>query len=161
MIAMTGVFLQGYAFWALLTRSLVSPVMWPSRPFLYAAVWILYILGYRILNATLTSEFLRKTQWEADETAAQVIQRTLHPDALEERPGYEMEAFYHPFRAVGGDYFDVINLPGNRTLFALADVSGKGIAAALLASNIQALVRSLAVTEPDLPTTCQPDESAP
>jgi hypothetical protein len=50
---------------------------------------------------------------------------------------------------VGGDYFDVIDLPGNRTLFALADVSGKGMAAALLASNIQALVRGIASTEPD------------
>jgi serine phosphatase RsbU (regulator of sigma subunit) len=37
-----------------------------------------------------------------------------------------MEVFYEPFRAVGGDYFDVIELPGNRTLFAIADVSGKG-----------------------------------
>ena len=63
MITMTGVFLQGYAFWALLTRSLVWPVMWPSRPFLYAAVWILYMLGHRILNAMLTAEFLRKTQF--------------------------------------------------------------------------------------------------
>ena len=152
MITRAGVFLQGYAFWALLTRSLVWPVIWPSRPFVYATAWILYMLGHRILNAMLTSEFLRKTQLEADETAAQGIQRTLHPDAIEERPGYQIEAFYQPFRAVGGDYFDVIDLPGNRTLFALADVSGKGIAAALLASNIQALVRSLAVTEPDVVT---------
>jgi sigma-B regulation protein RsbU (phosphoserine phosphatase) len=60
-----------------------------------------------------------------------------------------METFYKPFRAVGGDYFDVIDLPGNRTLFALADVSGKGMPAALLASNIQALVRSIAATEPN------------
>ena len=152
MITMTGVFLQGYAFWALLTRSLVWPVMWPSRPLLYATVWILYMLGHRILNAMLTAEFLRKTQLEADETAAQGIQRTLHPDALEQRPGYQMEAFYRPFRAVGGDYFDVIDLPENRTLFALADVSGKGMAAALLASNIQALVRSVAVAEADVVT---------
>jgi sigma-B regulation protein RsbU (phosphoserine phosphatase) len=48
---------------------------------------------------------------------------------------------------VGGDYFDVIELPANRTLFALADVSGKGISAALLAANIQALVRSVASVE--------------
>ena len=57
-----------------------------------------------------------------------------------------------PFRAVGGDYFDVIDLPDNRTLFALADVSGKGTAAALLASNIQALVRSIAGAEADVLT---------
>ena len=58
-----------------------------------------------------------------------------------------MQAFYKPLREVGGDYFDVIELPANRTLFALADVSGKGIPAALRAANIQALVRSIASVE--------------
>ena len=48
---------------------------------------------------------------------------------------------------MGGDYFDVIKLPVKRTLFALADVSGKGIPAALLAANIQALVRTIASVE--------------
>jgi sigma-B regulation protein RsbU (phosphoserine phosphatase) len=48
---------------------------------------------------------------------------------------------------VGGDYFDVIELPGAWTLFAMADVSGKGMPAALLASNIQTLVRSIATIE--------------
>jgi sigma-B regulation protein RsbU (phosphoserine phosphatase) len=51
----------------------------------------------------------------------------------------------------GGDYFDVVDLPGNRTLFVVADVSGKGMAAALLAANIQALVRSLSTMAPDVP----------
>jgi sigma-B regulation protein RsbU (phosphoserine phosphatase) len=59
-------------------------------------------------------------------------------------PGYKVETFYKPFREVGGDYFDVIELAGNRTLFAVADVSGKGMPAALLAANIQALVRIIA-----------------
>jgi sigma-B regulation protein RsbU (phosphoserine phosphatase) len=75
------------------------------------------------------------------------IQQTLQPRKLEQLPGYEVEAFYKPLREVGGDYFDVIELPANRTLFALADVSGKGIPAALLAANIQALVRSIASVE--------------
>ena len=60
-----------------------------------------------------------------------------------------METFYKPFREVGGDYFDVIELAGKRTLFAVADVSGKGMPAALLAANIQALVRSIANVEAD------------
>jgi sigma-B regulation protein RsbU (phosphoserine phosphatase) len=60
-----------------------------------------------------------------------------------------VEAFYKPFRDVGGDYFDLIELAGNRTLFAVADVSGKGMPAALLAANIQALVRSIAHVEAD------------
>ena len=44
-----------------------------------------------------------------------------------------------------------MDLPGNRTLFAVADVSGKGMPAALLAANIQALVRSLSTTAADVP----------
>lgn len=96
------------------------------------------------MHGLVTSEIVRKTQLEADQIAAQQIQKTLQPEKLQELLGYEMEVFYEPFRAVGGDYFDVIDLPGNRTLFAVADVSGKGMAAALLAANIQALVRSLA-----------------
>jgi serine phosphatase RsbU (regulator of sigma subunit) len=58
--------------------------------------------------------------------------------------------FYQPFREVGGDYFDVIALSGSRTMFVVADVSGKGVSAALLSANIQALVRSRAIGEPDL-----------
>jgi sigma-B regulation protein RsbU (phosphoserine phosphatase) len=95
----------------------------------------------------LTSEFVRKTQLEADQIAARQIQQTLIPQKLPEIRGYQVETFYKPFREVGGDYFDVIELPGNQTLFAVADVSGKGMPAALLAANIQALVRSIATVE--------------
>jgi sigma-B regulation protein RsbU (phosphoserine phosphatase) len=65
-------------------------------------------------------------------------------------PGYKVETFYKPLRDVSGDYFDVIELAGQRTLFAVADVSGKGMPAALLAANIQALVRSGANFETDI-----------
>jgi len=150
MVTMTGVFLQGYAFWALLTRSLIWPIIWPSRPLLYVVAWVIYMIGHRLVNTMLTAEFLRKTELESDQIAAQRIQRTLQPDSLDQRPGYQMEAYYRPFRAVGGDYFDVIDVAENQTLFALADVSGKGTPAALLASNIQALVRSMSSTEADV-----------
>ena len=150
-VTMTGLVLQGYAFWALFSRSLVWPLSWPSGPALYVSVCVLYMLGYWITNVMLTSEFVRKTQLESDLMAAQQIQRTLQPDKIEQLSGYQLKSYYKPFRGVGGDYFDVIDLGGNRTLFALADVSGKGMPAALLASNIQALVRSIAETEPDLP----------
>jgi phosphoserine phosphatase RsbU/P len=66
-----------------------------------------------------------------------------------------VETFYKPFREVGGDYFDIITLPSNQTLLVLADVSGKGDSAALLAANIQALVRSIASSEEDPLTFAQ------
>jgi sigma-B regulation protein RsbU (phosphoserine phosphatase) len=60
-----------------------------------------------------------------------------------ELTGYQLETFYSPLRGVGGDYIDVIEMPNDRTHFAIANVSGKGMPAALLAANIQALVRSI------------------
>lgn len=144
-VTMAGILIQGYAVYALWTRSLIWPVIWPRGPLLLlAAASLIYLVGNCLMNGMLTSEFVRKTQLESDQIAARQIQQTLHPEKLEQWPGYQMDSFYLPFRAVGGDYFDVIGLPGNRTLFAVADVSGKGMAAALLAANIQALVRSIA-----------------
>jgi serine phosphatase RsbU (regulator of sigma subunit) len=148
LITRVAILVQGYAIWAGFSRSLIWPLMWPrSQYLLFIFVCLLYLLGDRVMNAMLTSELVRKTQLEADQIAAQQIQKTLHPEKLEELAGCEMEVFYQPYRAVGGDYFDVIELPGNRTLLAVADVSGKGMAAALLAANIQALVRSLVNAE--------------
>jgi sigma-B regulation protein RsbU (phosphoserine phosphatase) len=147
LITWAGILMQGYAIYSLWTRSLVWPVMWPKGILLYGSVWLLYVIGAGLMNGMLTSEFVRKTQLEADQIAARQIQQTLHPEKLDQLPGYEVETFYKPFRDVGGDYFDVIELAGNRTLFAVADVSGKGMPAALLAANIQALVRSIANVE--------------
>jgi sigma-B regulation protein RsbU (phosphoserine phosphatase) len=145
--------LQGYPFYFALmwawSPTWVSPyfLMLPRRPAAIVLVILVYYVGRWLQNGLLTSEFVRKTQLEADQIAARQIQQTLQPGKLEELPGYELEALYKPLREVGGDYFDVIQLPAKRTLFALADVSGKGIPAALLAANIQALVRSIASVE--------------
>ncbi|HYB62376.1 MAG TPA: PP2C family protein-serine/threonine phosphatase [Methylomirabilota bacterium] len=146
--------LQGYAFYFMLMWAFRLPewlslylLVLPRRPVSYVLVFLLFYTGRWIQNGMLTSEFVRKTQLETDQIAARQIQQTLQPGKLEELPGYEVETFYKPLREVGGDYFDVIELPANRTLFALADVSGKGVPAALLAANIQALVRSIANVE--------------
>ena len=128
---------------------LVFAVIGPrTRPFMLLAL-LIYMTGLFLMNGTLTSEFVRKTQLEADQIAAQQIQQTLHPQNVEQLSGYQLDTFYKPLRSVGGDYFDVIALPNNQTLFAVADVSGKGMPAALLAANIQALVRSISSVTPD------------
>ena len=53
------------------------------------------------------------------------------------------KSFYHPHYEVGGDYYDVIQLSGNEVGFCIADVSGKGMSAAILMSNFQANLRAL------------------
>ena len=145
--------LQGYPFYFALMWAWSPPwlspyfLIPPKRPLAFVLAILVYYVGRWLQNGLLTSEFVRKTQLEADQIAARQIQQTLQPGKLEELPGYELETLYKPLREVGGDYFDVIELPAKRTLFALADVSGKGIPAALRAANIQALVRSIASVE--------------
>ena len=151
MVTMLGMGLQAYAIWAGVTRSLVWPVMWPTGIILYPTILVIYYVGYCLQNAMLALELVRKSHLESEQLAARRIQETLQPTSLAPLSGYEVDAFYKPFREVGGDYFDVIDLPGERTLFAVADVSGKGMPAALLAANIQALVRSLSTAVPDVP----------
>ncbi len=144
-----GILVQGYAIYAGVTRSLIWPIMWPHGLELIASVWLVYVAGGLLINGMLTSELLRKTQLESDLSAARRIQETLHPAAPVAVRGYDIQSLYTPFRYVGGDYFDVVELPDDRTLFAMADVAGKGMPAALLAANVQALVRGIAATDPN------------
>ena len=144
-----GILIQGFAIYAGFTRSLIWPLIWPRLAVLVPTVLLIYYIGYWLQNAMLTSEFIRKTQLESDQIAARQIQQALQPTRIEQPIGYDIETWYQPLRAVGGDYFDIISLPRDRTLFAVADVSGKGMAAALLSANIQALVRSLSAAHDD------------
>jgi len=151
-----GIALQGYTVYCVLTWVLGVPkallgymLVLPKSPLGYLVAGLLYVIGTYVMNGMLASELVRKAQLEADQIAAQQIQQTLHPQNLEEWQDYKIETYYKPYREVGGDYFDVIELSNNRTLFAVADVSGKGMPAALLAANIQALVRSIANVQPD------------
>jgi hypothetical protein len=137
-----------YANWLTVFKA-QEPVYHPGDVIHFCVPFALFLIGLILINWALTSEFVRKMQLESDQMAAQQIQQTLHAQNPEPLLGYELQTFYKPFRDVGGDYYDVIELPNNRTLFAVADVSGKGIPAALLAANIQALVRSIASIDAD------------
>jgi sigma-B regulation protein RsbU (phosphoserine phosphatase) len=71
------------------------------------------------------------------ELAAQ-MQAMLFPSTLPSNEHYEVHATYLPHTEVGGDYYDFIPVSGHEFVFCMADVSGKGIPAALLMSNFQA-----------------------
>ena len=156
MATMAGIVLQAYPLYVLIEWSADLPkwlypylLVFPKARLSYLALLLIYCAGYCVVNGMVTSEFLRKTQLEADQIAARQIQQTLQPQQPDPIPGYALETIYLPFREVSGDYFDVIPLSASQSLFALADVSGKGMPAALLAANIQALVRSIASTTTD------------
>jgi sigma-B regulation protein RsbU (phosphoserine phosphatase) len=85
-----------------------------------------------------------------DQRAARRIQARLLPSNLPAVPGLELAAYYAPYREVGGDYYDAVALGDTRVLVTVADVSGKGTAAALLTANFQALLHFSQEREPRL-----------
>jgi uncharacterized protein YndB with AHSA1/START domain len=84
----------------------------------------------------------RKQAQEYEE--AREIQQGLMPKQIPQIPGVEISGSWRPARIVGGDYFDVFSFSERRVGLCIADVSGKGMPAALLMSNLQAVVKALA-----------------
>ncbi|GGL06076.1 hypothetical protein Sme01_55920 [Sphaerisporangium melleum] len=85
------------------------------------------------------------------ERLARTLQRTLLPPALPQVPGLRAAAAYHPVSAdeIGGDFYDLFPLDGNRWGFFLGDVCGKGADAAALTSLVRYTLRAAAVYDPD------------
>lgn len=94
-------------------------------------------------NARLHREAVEKEKMAREVELAASIQRTILPEEIPATPGLEMAGGNRPTRQVGGDYFDVFPLPDGSTAFCLADVSGKGIPAALLVSTVHACLHLL------------------
>jgi len=81
---------------------------------------------------------------------AQKIQTQLMPDIPEHIDGIELAIHYKPAMWVGGDYFDLWQLTDDKLIFAVGDVSGKGLAAAMVMSNLQAALRMALSADSDL-----------
>ena len=94
--------------------------------------------GVAIENAHLHQEALEARQLQAEMEEARKIQVNLIPDMLPDIPGYQVAGHYEPRGPVGGDYYDCIALPTGRWGLAIADVSGKGMQAALLMATLRA-----------------------
>ncbi len=81
------------------------------------------------------------------------MQQKLIPDnkTMPGNSSIVVKGFYYPHYEVGGDYYDCIKLSETKTGFCIADVSGKGISAAILMSNFQASLRALFTADIELP----------
>ena len=93
-----------------------------------------------IETARLHREAIEKERIERELELAAAIQREILPHSLPEVPGLQLAAANFPTRQVGGDYYDFFPLSGGRLGFLVADVSGKGVPAALLVSTVHAAV---------------------
>ena len=92
----------------------------------------------------------RDLQWarvQQDLDAARNIQRSLLPKCMPHIPGFSIEGRSSACYEVGGDYMDAVVLPDGTQLFVVADVAGKGLASAIVATGFRSAFRSLA-TQP-------------
>jgi sigma-B regulation protein RsbU (phosphoserine phosphatase) len=105
-----------------------------------SSIIIVAIENIRLFNESLRQEALKKEL----ELAAK-MQQMLIPDnsQMPKNPRLVVNGFYYPHYEVGGDYYDCIKLSETKTGFCIADVSGKGMSAAILMSNFQASLRAL------------------
>jgi predicted permease len=94
-----------------------------------------------IENARLTHRVVEQETLRRDIALAADVQRRLLPEAPPRAEGVEFAAASVPARRIGGDYYDFVELGGGRIGIALADVSGKGVPAALIMSVVQASLR--------------------
>ena len=117
----------------------VSPII-KHLPFIQTLTNIIVVA---IENKKLAKENIRQAAVRKELELASEMQNMLFPTKLPSNDKLEIDARYMPHQQVGGDYYDFIVLNENEVAFCVADVSGKGVAAALLMSNFQANLRIL------------------
>lgn len=101
------------------------------------------IVAVAIENKRLFKRQLEQSRMKREMELASEMQMMLVPNALPSDMDYELASIYKPQIGIGGDYFDYIELDDARFAFCVADISGKGVAAALLMANFQASLHSL------------------
>ncbi len=101
------------------------------------------VITVSIENKRLFRENLNRAGMKREMELASEMQNMLFPSQLPHNERIEMAAYHKPHQDVGGDYYDFIELSENEIAFCMADVSGKGVSAALLMSNFQANLRAL------------------
>ncbi len=108
------------------------------------------IIVVAVENKKLARKQLQQEAFRKELEIASDVQQFLFPERLPYTERLKMEASYLPHDLVGGDYYDYIPINKNQFLICVADVSGKGIAAALMMSNFQASLRTLLRQTPNL-----------
>ncbi len=102
-----------------------------------------------IANARLHAQLLKRERLEQDLRNARRIQNSFLPRETPKLPGYRFEHWYGTALEVGGDFYDFVEVPNDRVLVVVGDVSGKGISAALMMATMASHVRFFAGSEQD------------
>ena len=103
--------------------------------------------GVAYHNAFMHQRLLRQQRLEQDLRFARQVQRSFLPTDVPALAGYRFGRSYNPVFQVGGDFYDFIPLPDERVGVLIADVSGKGVSAALLMARLTSDLRYYAISE--------------
>ncbi len=106
------------------------------------------IISVAIENKRLFKKEVQQQAFKRELELAAQVQSMLIPDKLPNNDQVQMSAIYLPHQNIGGDYYDCLELSNKETFFCIADISGKGIAAAILMANFQAQIRELTKRNP-------------
>jgi len=107
------------------------------------------VLVVALQNKRLEEERVIQEATRRELELAADMQTLLVPTEWPADSDVDVTAYYQPHHEVGGDYYDVFSVDEERLVFCMADVSGKGIAAAFLMSNFQANVRAIVEYDPN------------
>lgn len=108
------------------------------------------VVAVAIENKRMFKNQMQQEVMNREVELAAEIQRTLVPRRLPSGRNYQLSSIYQPHFAVGGDYYDVVEFANNKIAFCIADITGKGVSAALLMANFQANFRALVTRQPSL-----------
>jgi sigma-B regulation protein RsbU (phosphoserine phosphatase) len=92
--------------------------------------------------ANLKKTTAEKERYEKEMEIARSIQTSFLPGTMPEIPGFDISAVMIPAMEVGGDFYDVVPVSDGRWAFVIADVSGKGVSAALFMAMSRTLIRA-------------------
>lgn len=106
------------------------------------------IISVAIENKRLFKKEVEQLSFKRELELAAQVQSMLIPDKLPYDNKIQMAAIYLPHQNIGGDYYDFLKLSDDEMFFCIADISGKGIAAAILMANFQAQIRELTKRNP-------------
>ena len=99
--------------------------------------------AYEELQAA-QAQLIEKERMEQELQVARNIQQSILPRILPHQTGWQVAATYRPARAVGGDFYDFLDLPDGRLGIVIGDVTGKGVGAALVMATTRSILRGVA-----------------
>jgi sigma-B regulation protein RsbU (phosphoserine phosphatase) len=110
------------------------------------------IIAVAIENKRLFNKQIEQERYKREMELASQVQNMLIPEHFPVEAKFSLSKIYKPHYNIGGDYLDFIRFDEDRFAFCIADISGKGVSAALLMANFQAMIQSLIFQYRDLET---------